>query len=89
MSEREFPPGRRPPSSELDDLPAQLQRRWRGYGAGPIVGLVALAVALIVLWSSWFTVQPEETGVVQRFGRQVRAACHSHLVCAAICSIPR
>jgi modulator of FtsH protease HflK len=27
-----------------------------------------------LLWSSWFTVQPEETGVVQRFGQVVRTA---------------
>ena len=74
MSERNFPPGRRPPSSELDEFLAQLQQRWRGFRAGPIVGLVAVVVALIVLWSSWFTVQPEETGVVQRFGRVVRTA---------------
>jgi membrane protease subunit HflK len=31
-------------------------------------------VVLIFLWSSWFTVQPEETGVVQRFGKIVRTA---------------
>jgi modulator of FtsH protease HflK len=31
-------------------------------------------VALIFLWSSWFTVQPEETGIVQRFGKIVRTA---------------
>ena len=74
MSERDFPPGRRPPSSELDELLEQLQRHWRGYGAGPIVGLVALVVVLIFLWSSWFTVQPEETGVVQRLGQVVRTA---------------
>jgi membrane protease subunit HflK len=29
-------------------------------------------VALILLWTIWFTVQPEETGIVQRFGRVVR-----------------
>jgi modulator of FtsH protease HflK len=29
---------------------------------------------VILLWSSWFTVQPEETGVVQRFGAVVRTA---------------
>jgi len=27
---------------------------------------------VILLWSSWFTVQPEETGVIQRFGAVVR-----------------
>src|ERR671917_2527610 len=74
MSEREFPPGRRPPSSELDDLLAQIQQNLQRYRAGPVVGLVAVVVVLIVLWSSWFTVQPEETGVVQRFGQVVRTA---------------
>ena len=39
---------------------------------GGIGGLVVLALAAILLWSSWFTVQPEETGVVQRFGKVVR-----------------
>jgi hypothetical protein len=28
MSEREFPPGRRPPSSELDEFLAQLQQQF-------------------------------------------------------------
>jgi modulator of FtsH protease HflK len=53
---------------------AQVQQYWQGFRGGPIVGLVALVVALIFLWSSWFTVQPEETGVVQRFGKIVRTA---------------
>lgn len=74
MQERNFPPGGRPPSSELEDILAQIQQHWRGFRAGPIIGLVALVLALIVLWSSWFTVQPEETGVVQRFGQVVRTA---------------
>jgi membrane protease subunit HflK len=58
----------------LERILAQIQQNWQRYRAGPIVGLVALVVVLIVLWSSWFTVQPEETGVVQRFGRVVRSA---------------
>lgn len=38
-------------------------------------GLIAVALVVAVLaWSSWFTVQPEETAVVQRFGRYVRSA---------------
>src|SRR5918999_1330833 len=74
MSERDFPPGGRRPSSDVDEILAQIQQRWRGYGAGPIIGLGALVVALLFLWSSWFTVQPEETGVVQRFGQVVRTA---------------
>ena len=74
MSERDFPPRGRQPSSDLEAMLAQRQQQWRGFRAGPIIGLVALAVALIFLWSSWFTVQPGETGVVQRFGRLVRTA---------------
>jgi modulator of FtsH protease HflK len=74
MPERNFPPGGRQPLSELDDILAQVRQRWQGSRTGPIVGLVALVVALIFLWSSWFTVQPEETGIVQRFGKVVRTA---------------
>jgi membrane protease subunit HflK len=53
---------------------AQGQQYGRALRSGPIVGLVGLVVVLIVLWSSWFTVQPEETGIVQRFGQIVRTA---------------
>jgi membrane protease subunit HflK len=74
MSERDFPPRGRQPSSELEDMLAQVQQYWQGFRGGPIVGLIALVVVLICLWSSWFTVQPEETGVVQRFGKIVRTA---------------
>jgi modulator of FtsH protease HflK len=74
MSERDFPPRGRPPSSELEDLLAQVRQHWPRSGAGSIIGFIALVVALIFLWSSWFTVQPEETGVVQRFGKVVRTA---------------
>jgi len=57
------------------DLEATLQdmgNRLRGFSGWRIAagGLVVLVVVL--LWSSWFTVQPEETGVVQRFGAVVR-----------------
>ena len=39
---------------------------------GGIGGIVVLVLGVFLLWSSWFTVQPEETGVVQRFGEVVR-----------------
>jgi membrane protease subunit HflK len=72
MSERDFPPRGRQPSSELEEVLGQVRQYWQGFRAGPIIGLGVLIVALIFLWSSWFTVQPEETGVVQRFGKIVR-----------------
>ena len=37
-------------------------------GNRPIAAGMAAALLLILLWSTWFTVQPEETGVIQRFG---------------------
>ena len=37
-------------------------------GNRPILTVVVAVVLLVFLWTSWFTVQPEETGVVQRFG---------------------
>ena len=74
MPEENFPPERQQPSSELEGILAQVWPPWRGFRGGLIVGLIALVVALIFFWSSWFTVQPEETGVVQRFGKVVRTA---------------
>lgn len=74
MPERDSPPWGRPPSTELEVIIARIRQRWREFGVGPIVGLVAVVVALIIFWSSWFTVQPEETGIVQRFGKVVRTA---------------
>jgi modulator of FtsH protease HflK len=51
-----------------EDVIEDLRRRaaalgWRRIGAG-----IAAALLLFFLWSTWFTVQPEETGIVQRFG---------------------
>ena len=37
-----------------------------------IVRVIILAVAAVFLFSTWFTVEPEEAGVVLRFGRVVR-----------------
>src|SRR5918996_559824 len=74
MPERDFPPGGRQPPTELEVILTQIRQNWQRFGAGPIVGLVALVVVLIILWSSWFTVQPQETGIVQRFGKVVRTA---------------
>ena len=60
-----------------DDL-RQLARRVRAGSAtlrlrGIAIGLAAILLLIVVL-SSWYTVQPEQTAVVQRFGRVVRVA---------------
>ncbi len=70
------PRGGRPPL-DIRDVIDQFLKQFRGRrmpnlgGAG---GIVVLVLALVLLWSSWFTVQPEETAVVQRFGKVVRTA---------------
>ncbi|MBI2494342.1 MAG: FtsH protease activity modulator HflK, partial [Candidatus Rokubacteria bacterium] len=60
-------------------LPPDLERALRevrdllgGLGGLRLVTGAAVLLLVILLWSSWFTVQPEETGVVQRFGAVVR-----------------
>ena len=50
------------------DIADELGRRIAALGSRRIVPGMAAGVLLVLLWSTWFTVQPEETGVVQRFG---------------------
>jgi len=52
----------------------ELRNRFRGFKGWRIGTLILAVLAFIVIWSSWFTVQPEETGVVQRFGAVDRTA---------------
>jgi membrane protease subunit HflK len=43
-----------------------------GLGGWRLLSGAGGLLLLLVLWSTWFTVQPKETGVVQRFGAVVR-----------------
>ncbi len=38
------------------------------------MGFLGVIVAAIVLWNSWFTVEPEEVGLILRLGKYVREA---------------
>jgi modulator of FtsH protease HflK len=72
MAQWNPPPGGQQPS--LEDIIEQLRRRWKKQRGLPIALIaVGLAVVLIAL-TVWFTVQPQETGIVQRFGKVVRTA---------------
>ena len=51
-----------------------LRRRVAALGGRRIAAAVVVALLLFFLWSTWFTVQPEETGIVQRFGAVERTA---------------
>jgi len=72
MVGEDFRPQGQPPS--LEEVLAKVTQQWRGVRGGPVAIVIAVLVALILLWSAWFTVQPEETGIVQRFGKVVRTA---------------
>jgi len=56
------------PTYDPEDIVNDLRQRAAALGGRRIAAIVVGALALIVLSSTWFTVQPEETGIVQRFG---------------------
>ena len=77
MAARGWGPGGGRPPVDLRDVIERFLRQLRGQRMPPlggIGGIVVLVLAVVLLWSSWFTVQPEETAVVQRFGKIVRTA---------------
>jgi membrane protease subunit HflK len=66
------PGGTRWPPTDLENTLRELRNRFRGFRGWLIAAGVVVLILVILAWSSWFTVQPEETGVVQRFGAVVR-----------------
>ncbi|MGE3539664.1 MAG: FtsH protease activity modulator HflK [Candidatus Tectimicrobiota bacterium] len=68
MAEHEWPPERPPSTPDWATILAQGRQHWRIGGL-----LLGLVLVLLIMTSSWFTVQPEETGVVQRLGKVVRS----------------
>lgn len=58
----------------LDDVLEQIQQQFKRFKGAPVIILAAFVVVFIVAWTAWFTVQPEETWVVQRFGKVIRTA---------------
>ncbi len=65
-----MPNGRLP--NDLEIILERLRRQFLGFNLGGVTPVITALVILILLWSSWYTVQPEQTAVVQRFGRVVR-----------------
>ncbi len=45
-----------------------------GLKLSSIIGIIGVVLVAIIFWNLWFTVEPEEVGVVFRFGRYVREA---------------
>ena len=54
------------------EMPNVRQFRPRRPPGRIIVRVIVLVVAFVLLFSTWFTIDPEEAGVVLRFGRVVR-----------------
>ncbi len=70
MTEWNQPPGEQSPT--LEDMLEKIRRMFQNFKGG--LFLIVIIVAAAVLWTAWFTVQPEETGIVQRFGKVTRTA---------------
>ena len=51
-----------------DDVVEDLRKRAAALGNRRIAAGLGAALLVIWLWSTWFTVQPEETAIIQRFG---------------------
>jgi membrane protease subunit HflK len=51
----------------------RLRQQFEGFNPGVLFPVLLILPVIIILWSSWYTVQPEETAVVQRFGRVQRS----------------
>jgi len=56
------------PTYEPVNIVHDLRRGAKALGGRRFATVVGAALLLILVWSTWFTVQPEETGIVQRFG---------------------
>lgn len=61
-------------SRELGDDLRRLQQQFQKSNPAVLIPAVLIFLVILLLWSSWYTVQPEETAVVQRFGRVQRTA---------------
>src|SRR3990170_1087765 len=62
------PGGGRWPPPDIEGMLRDLGERFRGLDGRLIAAGAGVVLLVILLWSSWFTVQPEETGVVPRVG---------------------
>ena len=64
--------GGSPPA--LDDILEKIRLKLEGFKGAPFLIVGAVAAVVDILWTAWFTVQPEETGMVKRCGKDMRTA---------------
>lgn len=61
---------------DLEEIFKRLKSRYSGFSwsRGPIWGVALVVLLILLVFNCFFTVQPQETAVVQRFGRFLRTA---------------
>jgi membrane protease subunit HflK len=71
-------PDSKKPANELQEVlsgtPENIRKRFSNLKKSSVFIFIAVVSLALVLWTTWFTVQPEETGVVQRFGKVMYTA---------------
>ncbi len=75
----ERPPGKGSGPGNIQDLEEVIRKLkdrfdFFSMAKGPLFTIILIALALLIVANSYYTVQPQETAVVQRFGRFVRTA---------------
>lgn len=73
------PPNRGPGPANIQDIEEIIRRiksryDWSQFPKGSVWWVVVIAAVVLIAFNSYYTVAPEETAVVQRFGRFVRTA---------------
>lgn len=61
---------------DLEEMLRRLRARYHlsSFQRGPVLGIALVAIVLLVGLTSYYTVEPQETAVIQRFGRFVNTA---------------
>ena len=57
-----------------EDVVQEIRKRAAALGTKPIAMIIGGVVVLFFVATSWFTVQPEETGIIQRFDEQCQVS---------------
>ena len=58
----------------LNDVFDRIRGTLKKFKIRSLLMLITVFAPLVTFWTGWFTVQPEETGIVQRFGKVIDAA---------------
>lgn len=57
-----------------NDMPENIRLAFKQFRKVPVLIVIAALALVVLFWTAWFTVQPEETGIVQRFGKVMHTA---------------